>query len=84
MNQEKVKIISELLLKCNLVELEDIASFIMRQVSIERRKRSNNLMIPTEVSKIIIKALENDNYYWLFSNNLNLRRVNAIVNIIDS
>lgn len=63
MNQEKVKIISELLLKCNLVELEDIASFIMRQVSIERRKRSNNLMIPTEVSKIIIKALENDNYY---------------------
>lgn len=63
MNQEKVKIISELLLKCNLVELEDIASFIMRQVSIERRKRSNNLMMPTEVSKIIIKALENDNYY---------------------
>lgn len=63
MNQEKVKIISELLLKCNLVELEDIASFIMRQVSIERRKRSNNLMIPTEVSKMIIKALENDNYY---------------------
>ncbi|WP_285123949.1 hypothetical protein [Lactococcus petauri] len=63
MNQEKVKIISELLLKCNLVELEDIASFIMRQVSIERRKRSNNLMIPTEVSKVIIKALENDNYY---------------------
>lgn len=63
MTQEKVKIISELLLKCNLVELEDIASFIMKQVSIERRKRSNNLMIPTEVSKIIIKAFEDDNYY---------------------